>query len=228
MRYNNISYIFYGDLLYIFQNYTSHKDELKSLFIRQGTSGKSNFWAGGSEIWEVQGRSILERLEGDMSFYSEEDYGGCGTEESYGHKHLQGSLVWELGKFTPQAKKAFVGVFLTVRSAVDNLPEELITDSNNNSKLAEAINDNSKFFANKYAKEADIIVKAIEKKLRSSDTFAFFIHESLQSEREKFALHGFTYRFAFGENILEYTKQNSPNKAKTAVKNKKQPKLPSM
>ena len=80
--------------------------------------------------------------------------------------------------------------------------------------------DNSKFFVSKYEKEADIIVKAIEKELKNSDTFAFYIHSSLQDNREKFALYGFKYEYKYGEDILEYTEPNSPNKDKIPSKEK--------
>jgi len=173
-----------------------------------------NLWTGGAEILTVQGRSILERMNGGMS---------CGTEESYGNKHLQKCLVWGYGKLTPQAQKAFAGFFLTTRSAIANLPDELGTAAKNNPKLAEAIKDNSKFFANNYVKEADIIIKSIEKELKNSDAFAGFVHDRLTTESEKAALYGIKYKFAYREYFLEYTKQDSPKKAKNPLNKSKSP-----
>jgi hypothetical protein len=155
-------------------------------------------------------------LDGGMSFFKERDYGGCGVEESYGDKSIRQALLWKYKTFTPQVKKEFAGLILNLRGMARELSYVLAKEIKNNPKLAEVMTDNSKFFVSKYGEEADVIIKAVEKQLKSPKGFAFAIHDALNGEKAKVALHGFKYKPAYGEYILEYTKANLPKKNKTS------------
>lgn len=167
------------------------------------------FWTGGYELLVVQGRSV-ERTRDDM--YNE----GCGMEENYGHEGIRKNLYSAYKEFTPQTRKAFAGFLLSANGGATELSYVLAKETKNNLRLTEVIKDTSKFFAPKYKKEADIIIKEIEKKLRHPGPFSFFIHSALCDNREKSASYGFKYECKYGEDVLTYAKTNL--KKQTAVK----------